>query len=223
MGTTKYNYIDIHTHSWANRHTVTEVYNLLSTNIDEIAIENNKYYTVGIHPWHVNSEFIIEKIKKVCERSNVLAIGEIGIDRAIDIPIEKQTDYFIKQLQLAITLNKPVVIHSVKAYSDVLAVLKKTKPIIPIIFHDYNDTFQTYKQLIKYNTYFSFGFRLMNITSKAYRTFKKIDIERIFLETDTYILSIEEVYNKAAKIRGIETEDLLKQCFLNFNNCFTRL
>ncbi len=223
MNTKSYNYIDIHTHQKSGKHNITEIINILSTQIDEVAIEKHAYYSIGIHPWHISSEFIIEKIKILCQKKNVIAIGEFGIDRAIDTQTEIQTDYFIKQLELAMSLNKPAIIHCVRAYSDILSILKKMKPVIPLIFHDFNESLQIYNQLSKYNSFFSFGARIMDTESKANKIFKKIDMEKVFLETDNAFISIEELYNKAGFILGVDIDFLKKQFYINFNRCFTRL
>ncbi len=85
-------------------------------------------YTVGIHPWFIpeNYRSIIELLSDFTDRGAV-GIGEIGLDKAKgDIPFSLQTEVFIIQLQIAIAKNMPVVIHCVKAYNELIEILKNT-------------------------------------------------------------------------------------------------
>ena len=77
--------------------------------------------TVGIHPWHA-VECDIRTIEVAA--MGVDAIGEIGLDFACDVPREEQEDIFRAQLALAERFEKPVVLHCVRAFEQVMQLLK---------------------------------------------------------------------------------------------------
>ena len=86
------------------------------------------YYSIGIHPWYIKEDRIDEELKIIEEKlqtKTCLAIGECGLDKRIDISLEQQTIVFEKQLALAEKYKKPVVIHCVAAYQEVIAIKKK--------------------------------------------------------------------------------------------------
>jgi TatD DNase family protein len=172
--------------------------------------------SAGLHPWHLLSMSLREcgdKLIELASLENVFAIGEIGIDRAIDIPISTQLAYFDTQLNIARALKKPVIIHAVKSYSDLVPFLKKTK--VPFIFHQFSGNEQQAKELLKYNCLLSFGKNLFY--EKAQQVLKQIPDAGFLLETDAAPrLTIEEVYEQAAKIKQLETDELKSVLFHTF-------
>ena len=87
-------YINIHTHTKTN----TDSFEIISSN----NIDNNGYYSIGIHPWNIGDNYINYKtIEELAKLKNILAIGEIGLDRAIKTDINLQKEYFLAQLNIA--------------------------------------------------------------------------------------------------------------------------
>ena len=218
----KYQYIDIHTHNNKSSENLT-IINVFPEDID--TIKTDKFYSLGLHPWeisNVNSDEQIKIIKKNAGRINVLAIGEIGLDK-FKPGFEKQTDVFIKQIKIAADLNKPIIIHCVKAYSELLEILKKERLKIPVIIHRYSGNKTIADQLLTYNCYLSFGHELFNTKSKSASVFKNIPDTNIFLETDDSDLSVFDIYLKAAEIKITNIEDLKVLINRNFTKCFGNL
>lgn len=172
--------------------------------------------SAGLHPWHLRSMSIREcgdKLIELASLENVFAIGEIGIDRSIDIPVPTQLAYFDTQLNIARALKKPVIIHAVKSYSDLVPYLKKTK--VPFIFHQFNGNEQQAKELLKYHCVLSFGKNLFS--EKAQQVLRQIPDSGFLLETDTAPgLTIQEVYEQAAKVRQWGTDELKSVLFHTF-------
>jgi Tat protein secretion system quality control protein TatD with DNase activity len=87
----------------------------------------------------------------------VVAIGECGLDRNIDLPLDIQTSIFKRHIELAETLQKPLVIHCVRAFSELIALKKNTKSTVPWIIHGFHKKEEVFQQLLKHDFYFSFG------------------------------------------------------------------
>lgn len=213
-------YIDIHTHK-QNSKTVSIV-NCFG-NFSQLPVSG--FYSVGIHPWYINTETEKQfmELTLISKHANVVAIGECGLDKVCKTDFTLQQHYFIKQIQLANTFHKPLIIHCVRAYNEVMKILEEQKVQVPIIFHGFNKRKAIAQELITKGYYLSFGKHLLN-TSVA-ETFKTLPLEQLFLETDDSDMEIEEIYKASAAIKNIEVATLAEQLTKNalqvFNVNFT--
>jgi TatD DNase family protein len=190
---------------------------------EKVKLAHTVYFSVGLHPWYVHEKTwqqMIGKIKSLALEETVVAIGEAGLDKAIKNPYPLQTRIFEEQLALAESLMKPLILHCVRSYSEMLAYRKKANQSLPWIFHWFNSDEQTASELIRKNCYLSFGHMLFNEQSKAFRVFKTIPLDQVFFETDDSGFTIQQVYERAAWIRNIQVEDLKAQIASNFKTCF---
>ncbi len=200
--------------------------------IGEIAIRNGFLKTIdfskidypvslGIHPWHVhktNIDWALAQIEK--NHAQIIAIGECGLDRVIQTPIELQLTTFHQQIELAIQFNLPVIVHCVKAYSDFAAIAKQY-PNVKFVLHGFSGNEESLQMLLNFkNVYFSVGKYLFNPTMNASLVIGKIPLNYLFLETDTSKYLISEIYQKAVQILEIEETVLKNQIFDNFANLF---
>lgn len=211
--------IDIHTHKSKADENVISIFSQ-ALYADEI---ESKFKSVGLHPWHLDKMGLEEVISKLFERakeSDVIAIGEIGLDRAIATPFDLQEKYFKAQLGIAEHLNKAVIIHNVKASSDLLNIRKSENYKMPWIIHGFNEKKDSANQLIRMGCYLSFGHHLLDESSKAFGTISSIPIKSIFLETDESEHNIEDIYKAAAKARNMDIEKLSEKILENYNTIF---
>ena len=190
--------------------------------LDEHQISKLNYaVSVGLHPWNIDSGFEqnIAHIASLLHLNNVLALGEIGLDRAIDTDFELQKHIFEIQLKLAEQYKKPVIVHAVRTYSDMIPYLKKSK--IPFILHQYRgNEIQTRQLMSLENVFFSFGKDLIH-NEKVKEIFQSIPLSRIFLETDVSAIKIEEVYKQATILSGQDSA-ILKEClYESFSKIFS--
>ncbi|MBN2486497.1 MAG: TatD family hydrolase [Bacteroidales bacterium] len=214
-------YIDIHRHSSDSGDADVVLRNVFHNEHGRVLSEN--YCSVGLHPWHINRASLVRDlglVGKMALQSNVLAIGETGLDKAVDIDIETQREAFRAQAEIAKMANKPLIIHCVKAYDELLSLRKNSRHKQPWIFHWFNAAPQTAFDLIAKGCYLSFGITLFKEEGKAFKSFGQIPLDRVFFETDDVGLSIKEVYEKAAFLRNITMDKLMGQIKLNFKNCF---
>ncbi len=166
-------------------------------------------FSVGIHPWYL-SNLTIQKqqlVHNVLEK-NCLAIGECGLDRSCNSPIDVQISVFDFQLHLAKTLQKPLIIHCVKAFDLLIPKIKTIS--LPVIIHGFNQSEQIMKQLLEIeHVFLSFGKSLLHKSSNAQNALLKTPIHRFFLETDNQeLISIDNVYAKASELLHLNIETL---------------
>jgi len=213
-------YIDIHSHKKGNK--TSSVFAIFNSPLSA-DIPANNFFSTGCHPWDVGETtiaFIEEQLNSIIGNDKLIAIGEIGLDRHIETDIEIQKEAFETQLNIAIKNKKPVIIHCVRAYSDLMSILKNRRIEIPMILHDYNGNRIQTEKLLTFNCYFSFGKSLFQDRIKLNETFRKIPLNRLFLETDDSNITIESVYAKAAEIRSISLSQLIAQEKQNFVEIF---
>jgi TatD DNase family protein len=214
MIATESTYINIHTHFKPKQNEVAVRNAYLKLNAEQIS-QLPYPVSVGLHPWFLKNYTLnqcTDLLMDVVNLSNVIAIGEIGLDRAIDIPLSTQIQYFDAQLNVARAVQKPVIIHAVKSYSDLIPFLKKTK--VPFIFHGFTGNIQQAKEILKYNAYLSFGKSLLD--NKHCEVFAQIPNDRFLLETDSSNIEINSIYELAAQAKGVAIDELKSAVFNTF-------
>lgn len=213
-------YIDIHTHNSNFEKDVLGVQNIF---LQENNLEEN-YFSVGLHPWHISDDYAntIYKLKSIIDNKKLLAIGEIGLDKNVLTPLYHQEKALIMQLLYSEKYKLPVVLHIVKAYSEIVSIKLENKFQQPWIIHGFVKKIELANNLIDKGFYLSFGSSLMNDKSNTIKVFEKLDLSKLFLETDDNLeYSIKDIYRKAAEIKKISIENLKEQIFINFKKVFT--
>lgn len=211
-------FFNFHTHQFTNHSDILELVNQYPQEFDA----SIPYYSIGIHPWYIKEDCLENDLKIIEEKlqtKNCLALGECGLDKRVEIPLELQIQVFEKQLALAEKYNKPVVIHCVAAFQEIIAIKKKMKISVPMIVHGFSKNSQIAEQLIAAGFYISFGkYLLKNPSLKD--VFQNIPNDRFFLETDTIDESIQQVYNLAAAYKNSTVKELQEIIKRNFERVF---
>ena len=151
------------------------------------------------------------------------AIGECGIDRLCHVDLTIQKDVFIKQIEISEQYNKPMIIHAVRAHSDIISIRKETKAKMPWIIHGFQGNEHIVSQYLRHDIYLSLGDVLFKNESRATELLKIIPSERLFLETDVSERSIADVYEKASVLSGRSLDDLRSDIFNNFVKIFGKI
>lgn len=182
------------------------------------------YYSLGLHPWFIARQDIqqgVDKITLALADPNLLAIGECGLDKMIVTPLDEQIDCFQQQIHLAEYAHKPLIIHCVRAFNELMQLKKNSLAGIPWIIHGFNSKPTIAELLLKQGCYLSMGKALLNPQSNAAQTLSKMPLQQLFLETDAVEdISINAIYLAAAKIAGIHIDDLQQQIIRNFQRVF---
>ena len=121
----------------------------------------------------------------------VWAIGECGLDKYSQVDFDIQKQYFIKQIKLSELTHKPLIIHCVKAYNELLNLKKIYKPTQPWLIHGFRKNKNVAEQLIKAGCFLSFG-QYYNPEALTFA----FQAGHAFLETDMDVMPIEDVYQK---------------------------
>lgn len=185
------------------------------------------YYSAGLHPWHLQGVDLQEAETWLRGRAAApacLAVGEAGLDKITRTPWELQVAAFGICLQVAAETGKPLVIHCVRAYGEILQMLhrppRRAGRIRGAVFHGFNKNAQTARMLLDAGYYLSFGAALLQEKSRAAEVLQQTPAARFFLETDDQNLDIRAVYARAADLRGWPEERLREQVEVNFRALF---
>lgn len=185
--------------------------------------------SLGLHPFFVkDNDTQLDNLKKLLCESSVIAVGEIGLDYYNDYVSTKdiQQEVFYKQLVFARDLNLPVIVHCRKAYDDLYSILKKVQ-VPALIFHSFSGSEQDIIKMKEFNSYFSFGFPIVNENNKKHRRLVKLlSLDRLLLETDAPYMRTKQmngentysdptdiylVYSAVAEVLGMSLIELVEQ------------
>ncbi|MBE0637007.1 MAG: TatD family hydrolase [Bacteroidales bacterium] len=216
-------YIDIHTHQPELRAGVVAILNLLAGKTVSNQPADDQLFSVGLHPWHIEEAKLEEHfsdIEGLAKKKNCLAIGETGLDRLINVSMTLQKAVFERHIKIAANLSKPLIIHNVKAHAEISKMIKQARFEMPVIFHGFNNNRQNAGELLKNGFFLSFGKALLNPKSNAAQILGTFPADRFFLETDDSEIDIEPIFEKAAHLRNIDTNNLKTLIANNFKHCF---
>lgn len=192
----------------------------------ELAEKNDFIYAVvGVHPTDITGfdDELAKEIEDLARHPKVLAVGEIGLDyHWMTEPKEKQKEIFIRQLEIAKSVGKPVVIHTRDATHDTLEILKEY-PEVKGIVHCYPGSYESALEVMD-NYYFGVGGVVTFKNSKKLKeAVEKIPMDRIIIETDCPYLTpepyrgkrnepvyVEYVARKIAEIKEISYEEVVR-------------
>lgn len=170
---------------------------LKSTELNKNLAEKYEYmyFAAGFHPENLNGASMndIDEIAKYAMHKKCVAIGEIGLDYYwMDSPKETQKEFFIQQIELAKSLDMPVIVHDRDAHGDTLEILKATMP--KGVLHCFSGSKEMAKDIIRLGMYIGLnGVATFKNARKSLEVAKEIPIDRLVLETDCPYLAPEPV------------------------------
>ena len=145
--------------------------------------------------------------KKWLERTELL-IKEQGIEKL-------QEKAFLAQIEVANSVKKPLIIHCVKRFSQLLPFRKVSK--VPMIVHGFNKRKTIGDDLLKNGFCLSFGKSVLyNVNLQDF--LRDFPTDKLFLETDSSDFEIKELYQKVAGLKNISLEDLSQKIRENLHN-----
>jgi TatD DNase family protein len=156
-------------------------------------------------------------VKETLENDHVCFVGECGLDKLAKTNFDEQIRVFMAHVVLAEEWKRPVIIHCVRAYNEILELHMKIKPETPWILHGYTGGLALTKQLANRGFYFSFGKSLFNPKSKSIESLRWLPLDRMFFETDEFMGNVDEVYQIAAILKDVSPELLKREVWNNFN------
>ncbi len=201
------------------------------------------YAAVGWHPEDlagIKSESYIADLEKLAKHPKVVAIGEIGLDYywKENEPKEVQKLRLHQQVELALSLDLPVVIHDREAHGDCMEYFCHQAPKnLRAVFHCYSGSLEMAKELWKRGYYLGFGgSSTFKNNKKGREVLAACPAELMLLETDCPYLTPEPyrgrrndpsftefVAENAAKVRGTTFEAIAEQTTRNARILFDRM
>lgn len=161
-----------------------------------------------------NPEIVAEEQEKIARHPQVIAIGETGLDRLISTSMETQINVFKQQIQLAEQVQKPLIIHAVRTFNELIRLKQQIKPSVAWIIHGFRGKKQIAEQLVKHGFYLSFGEKYQE------EALRHTPLNRIFLETDESTQPIGVLYRKAADNLSIPLEEFSENIRQNIRQVF---
>ena len=153
------------------------------------------YGAVGVHPDYVGdlNEENFAYLEEVAKKDKIVAIGEIGLDYYWDKEgHDVQKEWFTRQLDFAIKLNLPVIIHSREAAADTFEIMKEYADKVRGVIHCYSYSPEQAKEYVKMGFYIGIGGVVTFKNAKKLKeVVENIPLDRIVLETDCPYLSPE--------------------------------
>jgi TatD DNase family protein len=206
-------YCDIHTHQLP-RHPADKA--IVTVTPGQSALNPSACYAAGIHPWNAGAESLTALYEQA-RLPNVVAIGETGLDKRNSPPLAVQEECFVAHIKLAEATGRPLIIHCVGAWDELIRLRKTSAAPIRWIVHGFRGNGTLARQLLKAGFDLSFG-RRFNPAAAA----EAWAAHRLFAETDDEDIDIRGVYEALAASLAVAQEDLSQQIAANFEETIRR-
>lgn len=194
------------------------------------------YATVGFHPEELDryAEEAFQQMEALAAHPKCVAIGEIGLDYYWDASHkEEQKALFRRQIDLALGLDKPVIVHDREAHGDCMEIVRDY-PGLRGVFHCYSGSVEMAEELLKrgWNLGFDGPVTYKN-ARKALEVLALCPLERILIETDSPYLSpvplrgkrndsgnLSYIVDKIAEVKGLSHEAVAAATMANGRRLF---
>ena len=157
--------------------------------IEKAKILPDVWATAGVHPHEARKG--IDGIEDLLEDSNVVAVGEAGLDYHYDhSPREDQKKVFAQQIELANKSELPLVIHTREAWEDTFKILDSEGLPKSIVFHCFTGGTIEAKECLERGAYLSFSGIITFKKSESLReAASECPLDRAMIETDSPYLT----------------------------------
>lgn len=212
-------FINIHTHHISKSKEVFAIQNKYPTDADF-----STPFSVGIHPWFLKKETLeieLFLLEEKLQHENCYAIGECGLDKAIDVDFDFQKEVFIQQIHLSEKYHKPMILHCVRAFQEIIELKKQFSPSQTWILHGFQKSKQLAESFLLSGIFLSFGEAVLS-KSDLQNVILDFPLDYLLIETDNSEVSIALIYQKIAAIKNIEIEVLKEKVQANFNTIFKK-
>jgi TatD DNase family protein len=173
------------------------------------------WLSCGIHPWFSGEpELQFDLLRTVASDPQVVALGETGLDKQKGPGLAVQTSVFRKQIELAIEVKKPLIVHCVGAWDELIALYREYDGSVPWVIHGYRGNPEQTRHLSRIGFRFSLG------ESFNKESLRHIPLDSIFCETDVSGLTICQVYENISKDIGLNLNQFAIFVEENVKNTF---
>ena len=175
--------LDIHTHNADASDAIISV----GPGYD---FKDDRLYSVGIHPWGTDTGDIpalLNQLSLDALRTNVMAVGEAGIDKIKGAPVDRQIEILKAHISISEKVGKPLILHVVKAFPEIIRLKMQTAPTQPWIKHGFRGKPELARELVRHGFYISLGENFNPASALA------VPSDRLLTETDESRLPIKDI------------------------------
>lgn len=197
-------FVDIHTHNYTESDAIA-IRNLTFSEAENLfSSAEEGLFSVGIHPWfaHEYSQEQIVRMENWITNQHFFAVGECGLDKNSNASLALQLKVFEMQIILSEKYGKPLIIHCVGCFNELLDVKKRLNPLQLWIIHGFRGKLQLAQQLLHAGCALSYG---AHFNPESVRV---TPLGKLFVETDESNLTIENIYQQIAVAKGCDVEEL---------------
>ena len=194
------------------------------------------YAAVGIHPEDMGdmAEGDLDRIAQLARHEKCVAIGEIGLDYYWDASHkEEQKALFVRQLDMALALDLPVIVHDREAHGDCLDIVRRYESLRGV-FHCYSGSLEMAEELLRRGWYLGFdGPITYKNARKALEVLEICPLDRILIETDSPYLTpvpnrgkrndsrnLVYITEKIAEVKGLTADEIAAATLENGKRLF---
>lgn len=215
-------FVDFHTHKTKVEPNVFTIY---SHSVGNPHSCGEHYMSVGLHPWDISKvdvEHALAEVESLMDREGVIMVGECGLDHCHGVSMEVQQQVFERHVLLSEQYAKPLVIHCVRAFDELLALKKRHKPQQTWVVHGFANNISIARRLVSEGILLSFGQNLFNPNGNSAKIIRQMTEIPFFLETDDSSISIAEVYARAAEVLQTDMSKLQNMMLHNMEEILNR-
>lgn len=192
---------------------------------------NFVYPALGLHPWRISQGKIEENLDLIRkEVRRLIALGEVGLDFALETSQDYQAEVLEKILAIAAQEKKPVLLHARRAWTKALELIQKWS-IKKAVFHWFSGPLEILSEIIEAGYYIS-ATPAVAYSERHRQAIKVAPLERILLETDApevykgVISEPKDIWltlREVSALKGLPPEKVAQQIFLNTQEFFQTL
>lgn len=192
--------------------------------------------SVGVHPWWVATTELpsLDQWQSAINHPLCVAIGECGLDAAIDTPMKQQCEVFEHHLGLAVDKNLPLIVHVRRTHNDTIRYLKRYRPAKGGVIHGFTGSEELAMEYWRMGFYIGVGGSISYPRANKTRTMvKNMPLEALVLETDAPDMPLHGQQGKAnsplflpdiarvlAELRGDSVDTIAQQTTHNSQQLF---
>lgn len=177
------------------------------------------FFSAGIHPWDAG-KYDLAAYKSLFDSPHCLAVGECGLDRAAGPPLPLQIGVFESQIEEAGRRNKPLVIHCVRCFPELLRLKSSSSAdMMPWVVHGFRGAKRKAFDLLDAGCVLSFGAGLLRDAGNM-DWFAEIPLDRFLLETDESPELFGQILAEAAAMHLLAPSELAAAVRINFKRIF---
>ncbi len=203
-------FIDTHTHNTHTDNPFAVINLAFNESVRFLDDTSHRFFSVGIHPWHVHETdpSTIDLLDSVIADDRVKAVGECGFDRNSRASFKEQGYFFERQVLLSEKYEKPLIIHCVAAFNELIVLHKRYKPTQNWVIHGFRGKPEMASQLLQH------GFAISYSEKFNPQSVEITPLDRLCIETDECSTPIDEIFKQIAAIKNCRPDELNAACSL---------